>query len=504
MNQYQYEFNILGNYINGKFQIPEDPQGEWNMSCPGDLEDQFGAIQYSYKSVDDAICAAKEAFPAWKKKSNEERAGYLNKYQSILEKRKKEIAGAISRETGKPLWESLSEVTTMINKIKITLEDSMDLIKEVAVTGIGKDTQGFCRHKPLGVLAVIGPFNFPGHLPNGHIIPALASGNTVVFKPASKTPFTGQILAECLDEAEIPRGVFNLIQGEQEVGRRLCVHQDVQGILFTGSYEVGLRIKQDTLQQHWKLLALEMGGKNSAIVWDDCHLESAIYETLTGAFLTAGQRCTSTSRIILHKKIFNQFLEGFHKLAKTLKVGHAFDEPFMGPLIDGTSVDRYLKFQGTAVREGFELVMRGKTLDLEKKGHYVTPSICSNNNLSLDQAKKSVYYQTELFSPNVLMIATDDIDEAVAFANLNQYGLANSVFTQNKDTFNQCFLDLESGIINWNKTTVGASSKLPFGGLKKSGNHFPTALYSTRYCTYPVASIEAKQPTRTEFPGMGN
>src|SRR3954466_11485620 len=193
-----------------------------------------------------------------------------------------------------------------------------------------ENTLGATRYKALGVMAVIGPFNFPGHLPNGHIVPALMTGNTVVFKPSEKTPMVGQLMAECFQEAGLPAGVFNLIQGEREVGRRLCVHEGIDGVLFTGSYEVGTRIKQDTLQQHWKLLALEMGGKNSAIVWSDADLDVAIHETLVGCYLTAGQRCSRARRILVHKAVLPQFLERFHARAKAFKIGHPSDNPFMG------------------------------------------------------------------------------------------------------------------------------------------------------------------------------
>jgi succinylglutamic semialdehyde dehydrogenase len=343
-------------------------------------------------------------------------------------------------------------------------------------------------------MAVIGPFNFPGHLPNGHIVPALATGNTVVFKPSEKAPIVGQIMAECFQEAGFPAGVFNLLQGEKEVGRRLCVHEEVNGVLFTGSYEVGTRIKQDTLLQHWKLLALEMGGKNSAIVWRDTDLDFAVHETLFGAYVTCGQRCSATSRVIVHASLVQAFVERFHDRAKAFAIGHPLENPFMGPLVEAASVDRYMKFLGIASRESCEIVMRGKALELPYKGHYVTPSICVVQDSSVEAARKSVYQQTELFGPNVAVSTTDDLDHAIALANVTQYGLVASVFTRDHAVYEKCWDGLEAGLINWNRTTVGASSRLPFGGLKKSGNHFPTALPSTLYCTYPVSSLETAEP----------
>jgi succinylglutamic semialdehyde dehydrogenase len=327
-----------------------------------------------------------------------------------------------------------------------------------------------------------------------------------VFKPSEKTPFVGQLMAECFHEAGFPPGVFNLIQGEKEVGRRLCVHDRVDGVLFTGSYEVGTRIKQDTLTQHWKLLALEMGGKNSAIVWDDADLDLALYETLVGAFVTTGQRCSATSRIIVHNSILEQFVERFHARAKAFTIGNPFDNPFMGPLVENGSVDRYMKFLGIAQREGCELVMRGKSLEassLGYQGNYVTPSVCWVKNATLEGSKKSVYQQTELFAPNVAILGVSSVEEAIAQANCTQYGLVASVFTKNKKVYDQCFDGLEMGLVNWNKATVGASSRLPFGGFKKSGNHFPTAVSATLYCTAPVAALEVAEPKAVSpMPGL--
>jgi succinylglutamic semialdehyde dehydrogenase len=489
---------VLGNFIEGKFQRVVDAHGEWTSKSPADFSDELGKFQYSYASVDDAVQSARKAFLSWRRKPTTERADLLKKYQAAIKRREAELAEVIAREVGKPLWEAKTEIAAMMNKVDITIQESIRYVTDFQVPKIMENTQGACRYRALGVLAVIGPFNFPGHLPNGHIVPALLTGNTIVFKPSEKSPMVGQLMAECMQEAGFPAGVFNLIQGEREVGRRLCVHEGIDGILFTGSYEVGTRIKQDTLQQHWKLLALEMGGKNSAIVWDDAQIDLAIHETLTGAFLTAGQRCSATSRVIVSNKILNEFVSRFHNRAKAFTISHPLDNPFMGPLIDQGSVDRYMKFLGIAIREGCELLMRGKSLELAWKGNYVTPSICVVKDSSLDQTRKSIYQQTEMFAPNLAILGVNEIEEAIAQANATQYGLVTSVFTQNRATYEKCLDGLEMGLINWNKSTVGASSRLPFGGLKKSGNHFPTALTATQYCTYPIASLEVAEPQPAE------
>jgi succinylglutamic semialdehyde dehydrogenase len=237
-----------------------------------------------------------------------------------------------------------------------------------------------------------------------------------------------------------------------------------------------------------------MGGKNATIVWDDANMDVALYETLLGAFLTAGQRCSATSRIIVQKKILEEFIKRFHERSKAFSIGHPLDNPFMGPLIDQGSVDRYMKFLGIASREGCEVIMRGKSLELSTQGNFVTPSICWAKEASVEQSRKSIFQQTELFAPNVVILGVDEIEEAIAQANITQYGLITSVFTQSRAVYEKCWDGLEMGLINWNKSTVGASSRLPFGGLKKSGNHFPTALTATMYCTAPIASLEVAEP----------
>ena len=499
-------FTYKGSFIDGKFQTPKEASGSWLAKSPADLNEKLSEIVYSYRAVDEAVTSAKIAFKSWRKKAFSERAEVLKRYQEALKKREAELSETIAWEVGKPLWEAKQEVATMINKVDVTLKESMPLVAGTEIPNLMEGTLGASRYRPLGVMVVLGPFNYPGHLPNGHIVPALATGNTVVFKPSEKAPITGQIMAECLADAGVPPGVFNLVQGEKEVGRRLVVHEDIDAVLFTGSYEVGTRIKQDTLQQHWKLLALEMGGKNPAIVWDVESLDYAVHETLCAAFLSAGQRCSATSRVIVQRKYLGDFVKRMHERAKAFDIGFPLDNPFMGPLIDSQSVDRFLKFIGIAQREGFETVMRGKSLELPRSGYYVTPTLSLIERQTVEAARKSVYTQTELFSPNLAIIGADDLEEAVALANATDYGLSASVFTGSESVYRAAYDELEFGLVNWNKMTVGASSRLPFGGFKKSGNHFPTALTSTLYCAAPVASLEMPRPKETApfstFPGL--
>ncbi len=490
----------LGDYINGKFVKTESEDGVIQLKSPADLSESVIDVPYQFSHVDRACEAAKTAFTEWSEQSLEARIHAVKKLQSVFEESKEKIAEVISRETGKPKWESLTEVAAMINKIPITIEQAMRLVDEVVVDNALPGVRGRVIYKPRGVMTVVGPFNFPGHLPNGHIIPALIAGNTVVFKPSEFTPATGQIYAECIHRAGFPAGVFNLVQGVGDTGRRLVEHELVDGILFTGSYETGLKIKQGTMNHYWKIHALEMGGKNATIVWDDADMEKAIYESLIGSFASAGQRCSCTSRIILHKNIAGAFLERFYQAAKKLEVGYWKDNPFMGPLINAKSLDTYLRFQEIAVREGSEKIMRGKQLDLPKKGYYVTPSIYKIKEVN----KNSVYQKNEIFGPNVAVYTVDDLDEALQINNSTGYGLVTSIFSKNKKTYEHVLRQARSGLVNWNRTTNGASSKLPFGGRDKSGNDRPTSTFAVYYCTVPVACLEDETAfdSKNILPGM--
>ncbi len=479
-------------FINNEYITANKADESFFIKSPADLKDELGEVFSTYSHVDQAVEAANLAFPKWRDLKKEKRFEYLNRLAEIFMSKKLMIAETISRETGKPLWESTGEASALVAKIKVTLEHSMKLVEDHKIAGaLPGGVDGWIRYRPKGVMAVIGPFNFPAHLPNGHMVPALATGNTVVFKPSDKTPFTGQIIADCFKEAEFPEGVFNLVQGRVETGRRLVSHKNVSGVLFTGSYDVGLKIKQDTLEHYWKSLALEMGGKNSSIIWDDADMDKSVYESLMGGYLTAGQRCSCTSLIHVHESRYDEFLEKFYKAAKKIKIGHwKRDDVFMGPLISEDSVERYLRYQQIALREGAECVMRGKKLeDLAEEGHYVTPSIYTLDNFTKD----SVYLNQEIFGPNVAVIKAKDFDETLDTVDSSDFGLVSALFTKDKTKYEKALKSLNVGLLNWNRTTNGASSKLPFGGTKKSGNGHPSAHHAVYYCTTPVSSLEDPQ-----------
>jgi succinylglutamic semialdehyde dehydrogenase len=498
---------FMGDFIDGKWIKPDRADGEFKDVSPADLKDVIMELEYRYDHVSKATSAAKKAFLDWARLPQEKRNQYLRRLKELYVSHTEQMAEVIARETGKPLWEALTEAKTMVNKIDITIDHSLKLVQDERVENALPKVDGFVRHRPRGVMAVLGPFNFPGHLPNGHIVPALATGNTVVFKPSEMTPAIAQLMAQLFEKAEFPKGVFNLVQGEVETGKRLVADEDVDAVLFTGSYETGLKIKQKTLEQYWKLLALEMGGKNATIVWDDADLNKAVYESIIGSFVSAGQRCSCTSRILLHEKIADRFTEKFYETAKKLSIGYWRDNPFMGSLINADAVEKYIRFQEIAQREGCERLMRGKALDSvegadgrTRKGYYVTPSITLVNEFR----ESSVYQKAEIFGPNVAIYRVKDFDEALKINNSTGFGLVTSVFTQNRELYEETRLRARVGLVNWNRTTNGASSRLPFGGLGKSGNDRPTAHYAVQYCTVPVASLEDLTPydPQAALPGV--
>ena len=479
-----------GDFIGGEFRWASDPSGEWQAKSPADLSQDLGRVIYSFSAMESAVGAARGAFEGWRRLSPAERMSALKRVQGALLKRDKALAAALSLEIGKPDWEAKTEAVATINKLDALIADGLKPIQDAEVPEVLDMTRGTCKFRPLGVIAVVTPFSFPALSLISQAGAALLTGNTVVVKPSEKAPLVAQIIAEAFQEAQLPPGVFNLIQGGPEIGRRLTLQEGVDAIFFTGSHETGNRIQQDTLHQSGKMLHLQMGGKNPIIVWSDAQFEQALHECLISTYLSAGQRCTSASRVIVHSSLAEKFVAEFHARAKKFQIGHPSENPFMGPLIEAGAVDRYLKFLGIAVRESGEILMRGKTLETAKKGHYVTPSVVWLRDTSLETAKKSVFQQTEILAPVVGVLAVDDLDHALALANCSSYGLVASVFSTSPEVFAKCRDTLQYGLIYWNKATIGGSGRLPFCGIKKSGNLTPGGSLTTLSTVRPVTTLE--------------
>lgn len=435
--------------------------------------------------VDQAIRAAREALPAWSAKSIEERKDILLRWKDVTAKHADRIASLITDEMGKILAESKFEANALGGKVDITFdENSFRRVSEYEVA-VSATRAGYCRFKPHGVMSVIGPFNFPAHLPNGHFVPALLMGNTIVFKPSEKTPATGQLMAELMHEAGLPPGVFNMVQGGADVSKALVAHEGIDGILFTGSWPVGRKILEANLDRPGRIIALEMGGNNPAVVMPSCDLRQAVLECLRAGYATSGQRCTCTRRLILHRDIADRFITAFAKGASTIVVGpgKAKEPVFMGPVISEDAANAVIKFQESLAKRGGKVVLEAARLD--RPGHFVSPGLVEVDSFSLE-------FDQEVFGPMVQFTIVDSLDEAIAQANATRYGLAASIFTNDDDDYKQFFRGCRAGCINRNTGTAGASSKLPFGGLGHSGNHRPAAAFAVDYCAYPVANMVEK------------
>ncbi len=480
-----------GDYIAGGFGISPGSTGEIELEDPGDLNAPHGTFPFSAGAVDRAVEAARRAYPAWRDTPAETRVDLLRRLEEGLRASRGRLARVITREVGKPLWEAETEVAAMIAKVSITLEAGLPLVGE-RMLELSAESAGRWREHPRGVLAVLGPFNFPGHLVHGWVVPALACGNTVVVKPSDRAPATGQLYAELLDGIGFPAGTFNLIQGDGAQGARLAGHPGIDGVLFTGSWGVGRRILEATLDQPWKRVALEMGGKNAVLVLDDADLEAAVYHTAFGAVVTAGQRCSATSRVIVHRSVADRFVERLARVFREIRIGHPLDDGvFLGPVISEQARARHAELQQWARDEGAEPLVSGGPVEGPHPGHYVQPSLHRIESLS----RESRYQEEEHFVPDASVLVVDSLDDALRALNASPYGLVASVFTNTRTRFDQVYRESRVGLLNWNTGTVGASSRLPFGGQGRSGNDRPAGVTSTLACTYPVASLEFPNPT---------
>ena len=476
-----------GNYINGSFLKPTKVDGYVERPNPGNLADRGARFPVSLGSVDHAVSCAAQAFKKWRDTPMLERGAALRRFRENLDAHRDRLADAITRESGKPRWESLAEVNLMMAKVDITLEAGM---QDVADFGPG-GSAGVCRYRPLGVMAVLAPVNFPGHHSSGHFLPALAAGCTIVMKPSPMTPGVGQVIADLVDRSKFPRGVFNMVQGDADMGRALAAHPGVDVVALTGKWETGLEVQKATLGSPRKLLALQMGAKNSAIVLDDAALDRTAYEIAFSAFVTAGQRCTCTSRVLVTHDVAAKLVPKLAAYARGIVVGDPFDENvFMGPLVSDVAVKRLIQLIDSATAAGAEPIVAGGKASVGKDGWYVRPSIHRMKVIG-----QSAYEVEEIFGPDLAVYEIEDVDHAIEVSAKSDWGMALSVFTGSRELYDKVRRESREGIVNWNRGTVGASSRLPIGGTGKSGNYRATALHAVRYATVPVSSMEDEAPT---------
>jgi succinylglutamic semialdehyde dehydrogenase len=433
--------------------------------------------------VDAEVAAARSGWATWAARPLTYRIETLRRFANVVRSRHEAFADVIARETGKPLWEARTEVDTVMAKVDISVSAYADRTAQRRLDA-PMGSRMAVRHKPHGVLAVLGPYNFPAHLPNGHIVPALIAGNAVVFKPSEKTPASGAFLVDCYRAAGVPEECIRLVIGGPDEGRALAGHDGIDGLLFTGSARTGLALNRAFAEKPEKILALEMGGNNPIIVWDTPDLYAASIIIIQSAFTTAGQRCTAARRLIVDQKLFDPLMEQLDKLISRLIVGAPHDDPapYMGPVIDNEVADQLSEsFLALLMRGGRPIRHLQRT---QPDRPFLLPGV-------IDMTEASERPDMELFGPILQVVRTDTFDEAIAEANNTRYGLSASLISQTPGLYDRFWSGARAGIVNWNRPTNGASSAAPFGGIGWSGNHRPSAYYAADYCAYPVVSNEA-------------
>jgi succinylglutamic semialdehyde dehydrogenase len=449
-------------------------------------EPATGAVLWSGEVGDASteVAAARAAWPAWAAHSVAFRIETLRRFANVVRSKTDEFAELIARETGKPLWEAKTEVGAVINKVEISIAAYADRTPQKKLeAALGSKVA--VRHKPHGVLAVLGPFNFPAHLPNGHIVPALIAGNAVVFKPSEKTPATGAFLVDCFLTAGVPDGVVRLLIGGPEQGRALASEPGIDGLLFTGSARAGMALHKQFAEMPHKILALELGGNSPIVAWNVRDLPAAAAIIVQSAFLSAGQRCTAARRLIVEDGQEAELVAEITKLMDRLVVDEPLAEkqPFMGCVIDQASADHLQEQWVALMMKGGRPIRR-----LERKSNdapFLTPAL-----IDVTDAKDRP--DEEMFGPVLQLIRVKDFDAAIDEANNTRFGLAASLLGASPELYDKFWANVRSGVINWNKPTNGAPSSAPFGGVGLSGNHRPAAFYAADYCAYPVTSSESE------------
>ena len=444
--------------------------------------------------VDAAVSAARGAWAGWAALPLTTRIETMRAFANTVRRDAETLAELIAREAGKPLWEARTEVDAVVNKVDISVQAFAERTGKKKLDA-GLNASAALRHKPHGVMAVLGPYNFPAHLPNGHIVPALIAGNAVVFKPSEKTPAVGEALVAAFHRAGVPEDVIQCVIGGPEQGKALVAHPGIDGVLFTGSAQAGIAINRKLANNPGKIVALEMGGNNPIVVIDTPRLDDAAALILQSAFTSAGQRCTAARRLIVKESLYDDLMATLIPHARKLMVGHPLGEPqpFMGPVIDNDTADRLMEsFVALLTAGGRPLLhMRRTVPDLP----YLSPGI-------IDVTDVPERPDIELFGPLLQVIRVPDLDAGIAEANNTRFGLSASLIGGTPDDYGRFWANIRAGIINWNSPTNGASSKAPFGGIGLSGNHRPAAYYAADYCAYPVASTEMDQPRATIMVGM--
>lgn len=444
--------------------------------------------------VGTAVARARAALPGWAGAGLGHRIAVVRAFKAVVTERAEAFARLISRETGKPFWETKTEAASVAAKVDISIQAQAE--RAGTREGEAGGVRQVVRHKPHGVLAVLGPYNFPAHLPNGHIVPALLAGNSIVFKPSELTPAVADFMADCWVAAGLPDGVLNVVHGGGDTGRALAA-ADIDGLLFTGSAGVGAALARQFAETPHKILALEMGGNNPLIVWDldPAHLDAAAQLIVQSAYLSAGQRCTCARRLIVRDAHAPALIERLTALIDRVIVGAPFDEPqpFIGPVIANRAADGLTRGAENLVMQGASAI-RPLVRPVGDRP-FLTPAL-------YDVTQARDLPDSELFGPLLQLTRVPDWDSAIAAANATRFGLSAGLIGGDAALYERFWAASRAGVVNWNRPTNGAASNAPFGGIGLSGNHRPSAYYAADYAAWPVASLEADTPAATLPTGL--
>ncbi|AUD61831.1 N-succinylglutamate 5-semialdehyde dehydrogenase [Shewanella sp. Pdp11] len=466
-------------------------QGQWHAGKghdvasinPANAQTIWTGKTATAEQVNAAVDAARAAQFDWFMLGFDARLAIVEAYRSQLEANKAELAETIAQETGKPQWETATEVGAMIGKIALSAAAyNKRTGTEANDTPAGR---AVIRHKPQGVVAVFGPYNFPGHLPNGHIVPALLAGNTVIFKPSELTPKVAELMVSLWDKAGLPAGVLNLVQGEVDTGKALASHPQLDGLFFTGSSRTGHFLHQQYAGHPSKILALEMGGNNPLIIKGVQDIKAAVHDILQSAYISSGQRCTCARRLYVEQgEQGDALIAMLADAVKQIKVGpwNAQPQPFMGSMISEAAAKGMVAAQTNLQNLGGVSLV--ELTHLEAGTGLVSPGL-------IDVTAIDVLPDEEYFGPLLQLVRYSDFDQAIKLANQTRYGLSAGLLADSREDYDYFLARIRAGIVNWNKQITGASGAAPFGGVGASGNHRASAFYAADYCAYPVASVEA-------------
>ena len=435
----------------------------------------------SAKDVQVAFEAASNAHREWRNTSEEERIAVLNRFADLVQANKEALADTISREVGKLRWDALTEAGAVAAKCSVTIDAYHDRRDQEEVSLPGRI--GRTAYRPLGVVSIFGPFNFPAHIANGQIMPALLAGNTIVFKPSELTPLVAEAMVRLWEQAGLPAGVLNLVQGGAATGQAIATQPELRGLFFTGSRHTGIRLRHALADRLEVLLALELGGNNPLVVHQTEDFDAAVEMIIQSAFLTSGQRCTCVRRLILTEPT-HELLQLLIAKIKQLVVGLPSDhpEPFMGPLAHASAVDRVRGEQRRLSSEGAVSLLEAKRSDRCRA--LISPGVIDVTNCQ-DRADE------EIFGPLLQVVRVPDLNAAIKEANSTQYGLSAGILCDRREDFDRFRSEVHAGLINWNLATTGASGRLPFGGVGQSGNYRPAGYHAIDFCQVAVAELEA-------------